>query len=95
MLGDEERPIRADGGESQFDKITDYLLPEMPMKLLHCCQVCGLTAEYESGSFSAEHFVGMRGRLALGIEKDKCKKYPDKNVVTDYTAAPAQMLKLA
>jgi hypothetical protein len=58
--------------------LTDYLLPEVPLKFLHACQVCGLAAAYENGSITAADFVGKRGRLSLVIEKDKGKQYPDR-----------------
>lgn len=74
--------------------LTDYLMPEVPLKFLHCCQVCGLVAEYENGSVSAADFTRKRGRLSLVIEKDKTKLYPDKNAVADYISA-ARKLKTA
>jgi hypothetical protein len=75
--------------------LTDYLLAETPLKLRHAAEVCGLIAQYETGSLSADDFRGKRGRLTLAIEKDKKKKYPDKNVVTDYTSASLRKLKMA
>lgn len=74
--------MRPDG---QTKTITDYLLNETAGKLRHCCEACGLLAKYESGVVSDDDFVGMRGRLRLGIEKAKKNSgYPDRNVIADY-----------
>ncbi len=70
-----------DGGEKV---VVDRLLAEMPLKLLHATQVCGLHEKYLAGSITDADFVGKKGRLALSIEKDKKRQYPDKNVVQDY-----------
>ncbi len=64
--------------------ITDYLLAETPEKLLHASKACGLLDRYKAGSLSGNELRGKRGRLRLGIEKDRKKVYPDKNVVLDY-----------
>ena len=67
--------------------ITDYLLAETPEKLLHAATACGLLDRYNTGNLSANEFESKRGKLKLGIEKDKKKVYPDKNVVLDYVCA--------
>lgn len=76
-----------DGGARRT--ITDYLLAETPEKLRHCSDACGLLDRYDKGSVSGPEFKGKRGRLKLGIEKDKTKTHPDKNVVVDYVCASA------
>ena len=67
--------------------ISDYLLAEMPEKLRHASEACGLLDRYDTGNLSGNEFKGRRGKLKLGIEKDKKKVYPDKNVVLDYVCA--------
>jgi hypothetical protein len=64
--------------------IRDYLLDETAGKLRHAASACGLLAKYDQGSLADSDFRGKRGRLLLGIEKDRKKVYPDKNVVLDY-----------
>lgn len=64
--------------------IIDYLLAETPEKLRHAASACGLLDRYNSGSLLGREFKGKRGTLKLGIEKDKKRVYPDKNVVLDY-----------
>jgi hypothetical protein len=64
--------------------ITDYLVAETEEKLRHAADACGLLDKYNKGSISNNDFRGKRGRLKLGIEKDKTKTWPDKNVVVDY-----------
>jgi hypothetical protein len=67
--------------------ITDYLPAERQEKLRHAADACGLLDKYNAGSVSNGDFLGKRGRLKLGIEKDKTHTYPDKNVVLDYVIA--------
>jgi len=69
---------------------SDYLLPETPEKLRHCASACSLLDKYDHGSLADKDFQGKRGRLVLGIEKDKKKAYPDKNVVKDYVCPETQ-----
>jgi hypothetical protein len=75
--------------------ITDYLLAETPEKLRHCADACGLLDRYDTGSLSGNDFRAKRGKLKLGIEKDKKKIYPDKNVVLDYVCVENQKSRLA
>lgn len=70
--------------EGQQRIIVDYLMPEMPAKLRHAADACGLIDEYEAGELLAEDFIGSRGTLKLRVEKDKSGQYPDKNAVADY-----------
>lgn len=67
--------------------ISDYLLDETAGKLRHAASACGLLAKYDSGALADSDFKGKRGKLLLGIEKDRKKVYPDKNVVLDYVCA--------
>jgi len=71
--------------------ISDYLLNETREKLRHCCSACGLLDKYDLGSLIDSDFKGKTGRLVLGIEKDRKKVYPDKNVVQDYVCAESVM----
>ena len=73
------------GGSTRI--ISDYLLSETPEKLLHVATALGLLDRYKTGSLSGDDFRGKRGKLKLGIEKDKKHVYPDKNVVLDYVCA--------
>jgi hypothetical protein len=67
--------------------ITDSLVEKRGDKLRHAAEACGLLKGYEAGSLSDADFRNKRGKLKLGIEKDKTKTYPDKNVVIDYVCA--------
>ena len=67
--------------------IIDYLLDETAGKLRHAASACGLLDKYDQGSLNDADFRGRRGHLMLGIEKDRAKIYPDKNVVFDYVCA--------
>jgi hypothetical protein len=69
-------------GASRF--VTDYLLEKVPIKLRRAAEACLLLQQYEAGELSGKDFVGKTGKLTLTIEKDKNKKFPDKNVVADY-----------
>jgi hypothetical protein len=70
-------------GVSRFVK--DYLLEQWPVKLRHAAEACGVLEKYEAGELIAADFIGKTGQLTLTIEKDKTRKFPDKNAVTDYT----------
>jgi hypothetical protein len=67
--------------------ITDYLLEQRAEKLRHAAEVCGVLDRYMSGSLSDRDFLHKKGKLKLGIEKDKLHKYPDKNIILDYVCA--------
>lgn len=66
---------------------TDYLLAETPEKLRHAASACGLIDKYDAGDLPGASFKGKKGKVRLGIEKDRKKIYPDKNVVLDYICA--------
>jgi len=78
-----ELRLRITDGKSARS-ISDYLLDETAGKLRHAASACGLLDKYDHGSLSDSDFKGRRGRLVLGVEKDRAKVYPDKNVVIDY-----------
>lgn len=82
-----ELKLRISDGDGKNRMLTDYLVAERPEKLRHCCSALGLLAKYESGILADDDFVGGRGKLRLGIEKDRKHVYPDKNVVLDYICA--------
>jgi hypothetical protein len=84
-----ELKLKLSNGKGQGRTITDYLLAETPEKLRHAADACGLLDRYNTGSLSGNEFRGKRGRLKLGIEKDKKRQYPDKNVVLDYVCVSA------
>jgi len=64
--------------------VKDYLLEQWPVKLRHAAEACGLVDQYDSGELVGADFIGKTGKLKLNIEKDKHKKFPDKNAVVDY-----------
>lgn len=53
-------------------------------KIRHFCYSAGLEQAYEQGGLNAHQCIGKCGKLQIGIQKDKEKKYPDKNCVNDY-----------
>jgi hypothetical protein len=67
--------------------ISDYLLEKRADKLRHAAEACGLLDKYKSGSLSNNDFQQKRGKLKLGIERDKTKTYADKNIVLDYISS--------
>lgn len=79
-----ELKLKLSNGKGAGRTITDYLLAEAPEKLRHAADACGLLDKYKTGSLSNNDFRGKRGKLKLGIEKDRKHTYPDKNVVLDY-----------
>jgi hypothetical protein len=79
--------VRVSNGKGGGRTITDYLLAETPEKLRHCADACSLIDRYNTGNLSGNEFKGKRGRLRLGIQKDRKHQYPDKNVVLDYVCA--------
>lgn len=70
----------------QVKRLQDYLVPvgRGLAKVRQICQVCGLLDRFQSGILSSNDFVSHSGRLRLGIENDRSKKYPPRNIVTDY-----------
>src|ERR1700676_3532334 len=75
-----ELKVQVSNGNGISRTLPDYLLPKgiRAEKLLHCCVACGMRDKYDSGSVSANDFVGKRGRLRVGLEKKK--GFPDRNV---------------
>jgi len=85
-----ELKLRLSNGKGASRMVSDYLLKETPEKLRHAADACRVLDRYDTGSLSDTDFRGKRGRLKLGIEKDRKRKYPDKNVVLDYLGASAR-----
>jgi hypothetical protein len=79
-----ELKLRLSNGNGLTRSLPDYLLSKRAGKLRHCAAACGLVDKYLTGLLSDDDFVGKRGRLRLGIEKDRTGNYPPKNVVIDY-----------
>ncbi len=77
--------VIAPGGAARV--ITDYLVEKRGEKLRHAAEACGLIDTYNDGTLSDTDFHHKRGKLKLGIEKDKTKTYPDKNIILDYVSA--------
>jgi hypothetical protein len=73
--------VFADDGKTPF--VNDFLLERMAFKLLHFCEVTGLTEKYESGNLTASDCVGCSGRVQIDIEPAK-GAYAAKNSVRDY-----------
>lgn len=65
-----------------FDWLLDSELSHYKIK--HFCFSVGLEDKYELGLLESNDCWGRKGILKLGIQKDKTKQYPDKNVVNDY-----------
>ncbi len=79
-----ELRVKVFGSDGHTRIIPDYLLEQRGEKLRHAAEACGLLEKYQSGSISGSDFQHKRGKLKLGIEKDKTHTWPDKNVVSDY-----------
>lgn len=71
-----------DKGETKI--LIDYLLESTAAKLRNAMIACGLLDKYEKGYFLASDFIGKKGELRIGIEKDKSGQYPDKNKIIGY-----------
>jgi len=82
-----ELTVRVFKPDGNFILISDYLMEKMLYKLLHCCEVCGLTKEYEAGELDPNLFVGKEGYVKIKTQKDKTGAYPDKNVIADYISS--------
>jgi hypothetical protein len=70
--------------------VKDYLVAKRAAKIRRAAYACGLGDRFNTGSMRDSDFIERRGRLRLGIEKDKTGEYPDKNIVVDYLAATAK-----
>jgi hypothetical protein len=64
--------------------LRDYLLDSVAVKLHDAAAACGLIDQYNAGSLIADDFVGEKGVLKLGIEKDATGLYADRNNVRGY-----------
>lgn len=74
--------IYNDAGDSKV--LMDYLLESTAAKLRNAMVACGLLDKYEAGQFFATDFVGKKGDLRIGIEKDSTGQYADKNKIIGY-----------
>jgi len=79
-----ELKLKVTNADGASRMVRDYLLEQWPIKLRHAAEACGLIDEYEAGELVGTDFIGKTGKLTLKIEKDKAKKFPDKNAVSDY-----------
>lgn len=79
-----ELKVQVSNGKGVSRTLPDYLLEKRAEKLRHCCKACAILDKYETGLLANDDFVGKRGRLKLGVEKDRAGKYPPKNVIVDY-----------
>ena len=66
-----------------------YLLEAMPSQLFHFCTYSGLAIEYDNGTLKAEHCVGKKGYVEIGIKIDKSGEYPPKNIIRDFVRPEA------
>jgi hypothetical protein len=75
-------------GDTHGSLLDDYLMESIAFKLFHFCAYSGLTAQYESGTLTAENCVGRTGYAKIGVQKGKAKDdggfWPDRNTVKDY-----------
>lgn len=74
--------IYNDAGDTKV--LMDYLLESTAAKLRNAMIACGLLDKYESGQFFAADFIGKKGDLRIGIEKDLTGQYADKNKIIGY-----------
>jgi hypothetical protein len=85
-----ELTVKITGPDGAARTLTDYVLPRRAEKFKHCCAACGLLEKYETGILSDDDFVGRRGRLRLGVEKQKKNsEYGPRNVILDYLVGGA------
>jgi hypothetical protein len=69
--------------------IKDYLLAQWPVKLRNAAEACSLLKQYDAGELSGADFVGKTGKVNIVVEKDRYKKFPDKNAVASYVVKSA------
>jgi hypothetical protein len=76
-------------------EIRDFLLDggRGGLKLYHACCAVGVGAKYEAKQeISASDFTGHAVRVKIGIERKR--GFPDRNIIEDYAAAAAEVVKL-
>ena len=61
-------------------------------KARNCCLAVGALHAYEAGEISAELFPGHEVRVKIGVRKQR--GWPDQNVIEDYAAADASIVRL-
>lgn len=64
----------------------DWLLESMAHKLRHATEACGLLSDYETGSLTADDFVGKTGRLKIEMQAAK-GNFAARSSVVDYLVA--------
>jgi hypothetical protein len=81
----------ADCNEREYhDYLTD--VGRGALKLRRACAAVGALGKYEAGEISPADFVGHVCLLKIGIEKRR--GWPDRNVIEDYAAADASIVRL-
>jgi len=75
--------------EGHVQVIFDYIMGNMPLKLLDACEAMGLLNEYESGALEPYQLEGKVGEVRLIkrpeiTDKESGKVYPPKNEVKTY-----------
>lgn len=78
-----------DNGDTKI--LMDYLLEIAASKLRNAAVACNLLDKYESGQLFASDFIGKKGDLRIGIEKDKTGQYADKNKILNYVTEKGSM----
>jgi hypothetical protein len=80
-----------DGSERTF---RDWLTANErgAQKARNCCLAVGALRAYEAGEISADLFPGQNLRVKIGVEKRR--GWPDRNVIEDYAAADASIVRL-
>lgn len=64
--------------------IKDYLLPQFAMKFKRAMEAMGLEQQYMQGCVDDDDLVGKTGRIKMIIERDRAKRFRDRNAVDDY-----------
>jgi hypothetical protein len=70
--------------------VRDYLVEKWPVKLRNAAEAFGLLEQYGAGAMSGADFVGKTGNANIVIERDRTKKFPDKNAVASYIVKAAR-----
>lgn len=73
------RVFKDDGSTRQM---RDWILASFARKLKHFCEACGLTKQYEDGTLTADHCIGMAGKVRV-VQQTR-KGYDPQNSVEDY-----------
>ena len=65
----------------------DWIVEGFDWKLRHFCETCGILAQYEAGTITAEDCIGQAGKVQV-VVKDS-PDYGPQNAVKDYGAGKA------